>query len=302
MKASKNPYLAALIILLLVTGAVSAMLMVPYKEQANPILNSKYAMLHPEKELILEEDLREISGLEYYKEGQLAGIQDEDGFVFILDIEKNQVLERIKFHKDADYEGIAIANNKVYVTKSNGDIYKIKHLNEKDDQKVKKYFTALNHDNNVEGLCYFPKKNQLLLACKEDSGIDEHFKHKRGIYKFDLDSKKLKKSLFLLIDEKAIGKKLDRKMKNAFRPSGIAINPTDSCLYVISSYGKAIAVYSPQLQLIDAVDLPRNVFMQPEGITFDKEGTMYIANEGRKGWGRILVFEKNEIQIPDVPE
>jgi len=37
--------------------------------------------------------------------------------------------------------------------------------------------------------------------------------------------------------------------------------------------------------------LNKKVHRQPEGITFGKDGTLYIANEGKGGHGRIYVYK-----------
>ncbi|MEO0404578.1 MAG: hypothetical protein AAF193_06880, partial [Bacteroidota bacterium] len=57
----------------------------PTVEMNKNIPNLPYDFVHPDRELKLEKALKEISGLTYFQKGQLAGIQDEDGFVFIID-------------------------------------------------------------------------------------------------------------------------------------------------------------------------------------------------------------------------
>ena len=39
------------------------------------------------------------------------------------------------------------------------------------------------------------------------------------------------------------------------------------------------------------VKLSKKIHRQPEGITFAKDGTLYISNEGKGGHGRIFVYK-----------
>ena len=60
-----------------------------------------------------------------------------------------------------------------------------------------RHMQGMGADNDVEGLCYDPKNNSLLLACKGNPG--KKYKGNRAVYEFSLDRKKLnKKPKFLL--------------------------------------------------------------------------------------------------------
>jgi len=58
-----------------------------------------------------------------------------------------------------------------------------------------------------------------------------------------------------------------------------------------------LVITNSKWQVEDAVSLSSNVFTQPEGIAFDKDGNMYISNEGDDlSDGNILKFvrQKND--------
>ena len=65
-----------------------------------------YDLYNPTHTYKLGEKLKEISGLTYLNDRHIAGIQDEDGFVFILNFIKGKITNRIKFEKDGDYTSI----------------------------------------------------------------------------------------------------------------------------------------------------------------------------------------------------
>ena len=130
------------------------------------------------------------------------------------------------------------------------------------------------------------------MACKEQTGYKKHEKAWRYVYSFDLLEKKISEEIFLKISEQEIGDFLGKDMNGKFKPSGIAISPIDNNIYIISSVGQALAVYSEKRELITVFRLSPSLFSQPEGITFDEKGNLYISNEGRKERGDILVFER----------
>ena len=80
-------------------------------------------------------------------------------------------------------------------------------------------------------------------------------------------------------------------MKNGFRPSALAKNPLTKEWYIISAVNKLLVVTDENFKMKDSYALGGNLFNQPEGIAFDKEGNLYISNEGDDiTQGNILKF------------
>lgn len=252
------------------------------------LLSGKYNLQQPDKVIRLPKTLTEISGLADLKNGRLAAIQDEKGILFVVNVETGKIESTDEFGKNSDYEGLTIAEENIYCVENTGKIHEISLIDK--TKAAEKHKTWLGSKNNVEGLCYHKASNSLLLVCKEQSGRKKHKKGTRGIYAFDLQSKKLQKKPFLKISETEIGQMLGDDMFGYFQPSGIAISPINNKIYIISSVGNAIAVYSEIGQLEQVLSLSNIHFTQPEGIVFDASGTLYIANEGRGSWGNILIF------------
>jgi uncharacterized protein YjiK len=226
----------------------------------------------------LPKKLKEISGLSYYKNNQLACVNDEDGKVFIYDLTKKEVVEKIPFGKDGDYEGIEVVGNEVFILKSNGKInsFKIGEAYERTidctDPDVIEY----------EGLGYDPKNKRLLLAAKERVKDKDD---KKMIYAYDFDRKVLFKNIAIpqeQITDEANGKD--------FRPSGIAVNPLTGQYFILASDGKKLLVLSEDGKKEALISLNPKVFKQPEGICFSPNGTLFIASEGKDGDGYILAF------------
>ena len=119
-----------------------------------------YNLTQPDQKIKLPDRLREISGLTWWDDHQLAGVQDEDGYIFIIDTISGDVVEQEKFQKDGDYEGIARVGKKLYIARSDGNLFKVKDFDEK-DQKTKEYKTKLSAANDVEDL-YYSKQHKKL--------------------------------------------------------------------------------------------------------------------------------------------
>ncbi len=87
---------------------------------------------------ILPGVLNEISGIVHNQNGILYCINDEDGIVFLYDVVKEEIVKKINFGKNGDYEDIAIVESQLYVLKSNGTIYRIDNYDETNEIKSKK--------------------------------------------------------------------------------------------------------------------------------------------------------------------
>ncbi|MDW7691961.1 SdiA-regulated domain-containing protein [Flammeovirgaceae bacterium SG7u.111] len=237
----------------------------------------------------LNDELSEISGIHYMEDGLMACIEDENGLIYFYDLNSKSVVKKVKFAKSGDYEDIEIIDSVAYVIRSDGKLYEItNYLSDK--PQVKKYDTPLNSKNDVEGMCYDKENNRLLLACKNDAGIEQELPGQRAVYSFNLDKMKLSKkpvfTVFLAdLSEKA-------KTKVDFAPSGIEIHPISNEIYLISTVGKLMLILNKSGKFIKAKRFGvNNKFNQPEGITFSKSGTMFISNEARISQANILRFD-----------
>ncbi len=268
-----------------------------------------YNLQKPDKIWRPSHKLREISGLSFASPDKIASIQDEKGYLFLLDTIKGKTSEKIKFAKDGDYEGVEIVGDDAWIIKSNGDLYQLK--NYKTKRQSFKHKTPLSKHNNVEGLAYDASDNSLLIACK---GYPFLKKQKRGkafktVYKFDLNRKQLIEKPFLLLsldslkkykyysksDEmgiKVVSKINESEGDPTFQPSAIAIHPLTKNIYILSSVGKTLLVVDTEGQLKLMMKLNPEWHPQPEGICFEPNGTLYISNEGKKSRAKIIVYKK----------
>lgn len=269
-----------------------------------------YKLDEPTVTIELPKKLTEISGLGINETGtHLYAVQDEEGKIFKINLENQKVEKEIEFHKDGDYEGIELVKESVFVVKSSGTIYEVKNCGEKNQEVIKHKF-ELNKNSDVEGLGYDPIDKRLLLSCKGKVGKGDEFDFKKGIYGLDLATMKLEEnpaytisldSVTQFLSTNTALEKMDKLIKLfkpeeefIFGPSGIAVHPKTGDVYVLSSVGKLLVILTHSGTIKHMVKLKKKVHEQPEGITFDQDGTLYISNEGKAGKGKIYKFVFNE--------
>ena len=279
-----------------------------YIYQTSPDNFYVYELNRPDEKHVLPKELREISGLSFYTDSQLACVQDEKGMIYKFELSENKILDTYKFEIDGDYEGIEILENTAYVLKSDGTLIQVMDF-ETEEIDVQKISTKLTKKNDSEGLGYDPFTGSLLIACKGDPSYNNNnYRASRAIYTFDLKKMKLSKwpEYFIDLDEvKDIIKynKVSRFSINiltfinpskgdvSFQPSGIAVHPLSGNIYILGSVGKLLLVVDPKGALLAINKLDPKIFLQPEGICFSQEGTMYISSEGGDGNGYIFEFK-----------
>ena len=263
-----------------------------------------YNLTTPDKVYILPQILTEISGVTEVDATSVACIQDEHETVYIYNTDKSQIVRQIFTGRSGDYEGIARVNKTIYVLRSDGLLTEIAGF---DSDKFKRttYPTNIPWKEN-EGLCYDSKNNRLLIAPKETPGKDSGHKDFRLIYAFNLSTKKpVTEPVFRLdlnsINKFALDKKIKVPMKEKkdkkkeepdikFQVSAIGIHPLTGRLFVLSGPEGLLFVFDMKGHIVFMERLSGDLFKQPEGITFMKNGDMFISNEGKEKAPKLLRF------------
>ncbi len=237
-----------------------------------------YELTAPSDTYKLPAELREISGLTYYTDGQLLCVQDEEAVVYVFDLAKKRVVKNFGFGGYGDFEGIEYVDGEVYVLESNGNLFRFKP----ESTTIGRTKTDLPGKTEVEGLGYDPKTKRLLMAVKEGGSSSSD----KAVYSFDLLNKAVYRDM-QLNDEQLIGAGIDPK---TYKPSGIAVHPLTGDWYVLTSAGKRLLITNRQAKIRFSVALDAKQFRQPEGICFAPNGDLFIASEGAGKKGYILRF------------
>jgi uncharacterized protein YjiK len=271
-----------------------------------------YQMEAPIKTFEMAGGLDEISGLSLTEDEQfLLANNDEMGRIFMLNKETGVIEKAIDFYKEGDYEGIEMIGNRVFVVKSTGTIYEVEDINAPELNIINHNF-FLSKENDVEALGYDAKNNRLLLGCKGKSGEGEAFMRKKAVFAFDLNTMILQEEPVFMITLEDVCTYLgqcslqDHVLDNlneffnpkgevlGFSPSSLAVHPITGHIYITSSKGKMILVLDPAGKILHIEKLKKPIHPQPEGLCFEKDGTMWISNEAKKAApARIYKFAYN---------
>ena len=171
--------------------------------------------------------------------------------------------------------------------RADGKLFEVNNINVA-NPSAKEYSTPLTIKQDTEGLCYDKKNNRLLIAIK---GVEPGNEDYKGIYAFDLASKKMDLQPVFKIDlqDKVFETNgSGKKKKGSMNPSGIAINPLNSDIYITDGRDPKLLIMDAAGTIKKLYQLNTNEFAQPEGITFNAAGNLFIANEGTKRPGNIL--------------
>jgi len=248
--------------------------------------STNYNLAHPVKKWTLSDSLDEISGIVWKNNDRLLAIEDLHPILYELKMGDTAgiITNKIEFRKmdeeKFDFEDLAIANDTIYALWSHGAVFKI--VTKKKGISSERTKTWLKKDNNTEGLAYDPVTGDLLIACKDESGLEDAQKSARAVFEYDIKADSLKADPFMIINKKdfkdVAGDKID------FYPAAIAVHPVTHDIYIISTKDtKAIAQFSHDGKLKAFDYLDKELLPQPEGMCFDKEGNLYISTEARHG-------------------
>jgi len=268
----------ASVLLLAGCGTSSTKTDKPKAETIDATFKLPYQLNAPVENYTLPKELKEISGLTYYKDDKLLCVQDEEAVVYVFDTKKKKVVQDFGFGGYGDFEGIEYVNDEVYVLESNGNLFRFKP----ESTEIGRTKTDLPKKTEVEGLGYDPKTKRLLIAVKNGGPSSD-----KAVYSFDLLNKAVFKDMSLN-DEQLEGAGINPK---TFKPSGIAVHPITGEWYMLTSVGKRLLITSRKGKIMYSEPLDPKLYRQPEGICFTPNGDMFISSEGDGKKGYILKFE-----------
>jgi uncharacterized protein YjiK len=239
----------------------------------------------------LPKELKEISGLAYAGEKFVYTHNDEEGIVFKVSIESGEIIKRFYVGNEIlkkDFEGIAVVGDLIFLTTSDGFLYRFTEAENNGNTEYQKFKTGLTATNNIEGLCYDAKTNSLLLACK--GSVGKNLKGFKAVYSYNLNRYELNPNPRFLINLDSLNTKF--RIKD-FSPTGIEVHPDNGNFFILSSIKESIIELSEEGDLLSAVKLDSKENKQPEGITFLSDLSLVISNEGQNKKAKVTVVPFN---------
>jgi len=233
----------------------------------------------------VNQDLQEISGIFFLNDGlKMAGINDEEGRLFIIDYSGEVPTRSFTFGKAGDFEDITADKTYYYILQSKGKIHRVRRDSVSGPEVI---FDLQEKDSDFETLYFDESRNSLVMLCKSC-----RLREKNGkipAFCFNLQTLKFDKDPCYEFDTRRVRQLVNNKYLDC-RPSAAAVHPLLNKLFVLCSIGKVLVICDLNGKVLEAFQLDPSFFPQPEGITFAPNGDMYISNEGQSGRGTIVRF------------
>lgn len=262
----------------------------------------------PDELWTLAPELEEISALTFTAgDSLLLCLHDERGLVYGLDPTSGQILRTWKVAGKGDFEGIEMADSVLFLLRSDGTLFATRWDNGPGDV-ITEIPTGFPEGTDVEGLGYDQASRLLLLGIKDFSQdtLQAQDPVKGWVYWNLAESRPQEQVCGLTPDslQAAIMGQLDDRVRAKLLkwldnedghyplgPSGITVHPRTREIWMISSRGKLLMVFSSDGDFHRVYALNANIMPQPEGIAFNRKGDLFISSEGKKNVpARIAVF------------
>lgn len=271
--------------------------------------NGWFNFKKPDFVLNLPFELREISGLTDQSNSEIACVQDENGILFIYNLENDSIIHQYNFGKNGDYEGLTRVDSTYFILRSDATLIELSAPWDSTSM-IETKLSIPTLDN--EGLCFDERDNRLLIAPKSKLGKGPEMKDSRAIYAIDLTTKKLNETPLFVINIAEIEafantnnlmlpQRLQRNSNDSisalkFMPSSIAVHPKTDEIYIISAVDQTLVVFDKTGKIISFMKLDEKIFNKPEGITFLENGDLIITNQGAMGTPSLLKFSWQKLE------
>ncbi len=238
--------------------------------------------------------LEEISGLAMTVDNRLLAHNDEQGVIYEIDFRNGSIVKAFQLADmenpvGDDFEGIATADDQVYLVTSSGRLYEGSEGAAGESVLFSIYATGVGRECEIEGLAYDESRRTLLLMCKGSRRAD--LKEQLAIYHWSIDEKQLLEDARTVIPVLEFSRHIKGKK---FQPSGIERHPVSGNYFVVAARQGAIAEITPNGQVVAARQFSAQWHRQVEGITFAVDGALIIADEGAGGKAGLTLYPVSE--------
>lgn len=239
--------------------------------------------------------LSEISGLAATDDGRLFAHDDEYGIIYELDPRAGKIVKAFALGDvtiKADFEGIALAGDMIYLVTSDGTIYEAPEGSDGERVLFNTYGTGLGHQCEIEGLAYEKSSGDLLLACKNarKPELADHL----VVFRWNVKTRALRQSPALFVPLELIDA---RDPVQSLHPSGIEVLAGSGNYLLIAAQERLILELTSGGAVVAVRKLAPELHVQPEGVTMLPDGTLLIADDGGNGpgpgRGRLTLYKSS---------
>ena len=237
--------------------------------------------------------LREISGLATTADHRLLAHNDEAGIVFEIDARDGSVVKEFQLADVGDpvaddFEGIAVAEGRIYLVTSAGRLYECREGADGASVLFQVYATGAGRDCEIEGLAYDGGRRELVLMCK--NARRDGLRGQLAMVRWSIDEKALRGEPTVI----PVANFVRHIGANRFQPSGIERHPVSGNWFVVAARQGSIAEVTPDGEVLDVRRFEAPWHRQVEGIAFAPDGALIVADEGGRARGTLTVYPAPE--------
>lgn len=224
---------------------------------------------------VMPQKLAEISGLALTEDGRLFAVPDEQAIISEIDYRRGVIVKQFVLGRrgvQADFEGIAIADEAMFLMASNGKLYEFREGANNAHVEYSMHDTELGKECEFEGLAYDAAINSLLLACKNIG--EKKLKDHLVIYRWRLgeDVEQRVTRISTPVDQLMA----EHEWKDV-SPTSIDVDPV-SGNYLLTTAEHALLIVNSEGVILETRLLPAT-HDQPEGVAITRDSLLIISDE-----------------------
>jgi hypothetical protein len=248
----------------------------------------------------LPKHLEEVSGLAMTSDHRLLAHNDETGLISEVDAATGDVRSTFAIVEGgqpiaADFEGIAVLDDRVYLATSDGVIYECPEGTDGQSVACEKFETGVGAEYELESLGGVAGRRELVLVSKNPRS--DALAGLVCIDRWSTEQKQLVVGGRVTVPFAELTGQLD---EDTFQPSGVEVDAATGNYLILAARQRSLAEVTPQGRVLAVATLPKRLHWQPEGIAFGADGSLLIADEGDDGAGRLTAYPRSERQ-PALP-
>jgi uncharacterized protein YjiK len=242
----------------------------------------------PIAQWFLPKGLQEISGLALSSDGKLFTHDDELGRIWEIDYRRGVLMKRFSLGKGVlrgDFEGLAVANELMFLLASNGTLYEFREGADDAHVEYQVHDTGLMKECEFEGVAFDPAINSLVLACKHV--YTKSLKDDLVIYRWSLASDTAARLSRLAVPLAGI---IGANSWKGLHPSDITIDPLTGNYVLVAAQEKALISITPAGALVFSRPLPA-AHHQAEGVAITKDSILIVSDEAGQRPAMITLYK-----------
>jgi uncharacterized protein YjiK len=237
---------------------------------------------------ILPREIGEVSGLALTGDGRLLAHGDENGRVYVIDPRRGVLLKHFTIgtaegEAHADFEGITLAADRIFMVASNGTLYEFAEGADGERVRYVLHDTRLGRECEFEGVAFDAVTAFLLLPCKTVGTKD--LRDHLVMYRWRLGKGAIRRWRPSRSRSPAIGS----NPWKGLHPSDITVDPVTGNYVLIAAQEKALIEITPSGEVVRAIPLPGK-HGQAEGVALTRDGILVVGDEATNRKASLTLY------------